>query len=54
MLASLGVDATLRIGVEPRGNGSLGAHAWLDVADQTVLGGAESPHRYAVLPKLPM
>lgn len=53
MLCARGVDSALRIGVAPNGTGQLTAHAWVEVAGRPVIGGAESPRRYTVLPELP-
>ncbi len=53
VLSARGVDSVVRIGVAPRGRGRFTAHAWLEVAGRAVIGGAESPRRYAVLPELP-
>jgi hypothetical protein len=51
LLARHGHPAVLRIGVKRGGSGELLAHAWVDCAGRTVIGGY-GVHQYAVLPDL--
>lgn len=53
MLAQAGLPSELRIGVAPE-DGTLLAHAWLEVDGEVLIGGTRSPDRFAVLPDLPM
>ena len=52
LLKRRGVAAELRIGVAKSATGQFEAHAWVESDGQVVIGGVESPHRFAAFPSL--
>lgn len=49
LLQRRATPSTLRIGVKRDENGGLAAHAWIECENRVVIGGADSPSKYALL-----
>lgn len=52
VISRLGIGSNLRIGVGKDEAGKFIAHAWLDCGAMIVVGGADSPGKYSVLPSI--
>ena len=52
LLTRLGYPAELRLGVTREESGRILAHAWIESGGRIVIGGNDSPHRFASFPPL--
>ena len=52
LLTRLGYPAELRLGMVREKSGRVLAHAWIESEGRVVIGGNDSPHRFALFPPL--
>ena len=52
LLSRSGYVTELRLGVTREKSGRVSAHAWVESEGRVIIGGTDSPHRFALFPPL--